>query len=69
MYEVLTSCLVAITHAVTRCVACNECCSNATLFIQCIVHIEISQCRLLFGSSLLYTDRVPFELLGSAALL
>jgi hypothetical protein len=31
--------------------------------------IDISQYRLLFGFSLLYTDRVPFELLDSAALL
>jgi hypothetical protein len=31
--------------------------------------IDISQCRLLFGFFLLYTDRVPFELLDSAALL
>jgi hypothetical protein len=31
--------------------------------------IDISQYRLLFGFSLLYTDRVPFELLHSAALL
>jgi hypothetical protein len=30
---------------------------------------DISQYRLLFGFSLLYTDRVPFELLDSAALL
>jgi hypothetical protein len=33
------------------------------------VTIDISQRRLLFGISLLYTDRVPFELLESAALL
>jgi hypothetical protein len=31
--------------------------------------IDISQYRLLFGFFLLYTDRVPFELLDSAALL
>jgi hypothetical protein len=31
--------------------------------------IDISQYSLLFGLSLLYTDHVPFELLGSAALL
>jgi hypothetical protein len=31
--------------------------------------IDISQYRLLFEFSLLYTDRVPFELLDSAALL
>jgi hypothetical protein len=31
--------------------------------------IDISQYRLLFGFSLLYTDRVPFELLDRAALL
>jgi hypothetical protein len=31
-------------------------------------HRDISQYRLLFGLSLLYTDRVPFELLDSAAL-
>jgi hypothetical protein len=31
--------------------------------------IDISHYRLLFGFSLLYTDRVPFELLDSAALL
>jgi hypothetical protein len=31
--------------------------------------IDISQYRLLFGFSLLYTDRIPFELLDSAALL
>jgi hypothetical protein len=30
--------------------------------------IDISQYRLLFGLFLLYTDRVPFELLDSAAL-
>jgi hypothetical protein len=30
---------------------------------------DISKYRLLFGFSLLYTDRVPFELLDSAALL
>jgi hypothetical protein len=30
---------------------------------------DISQYRLRFGFSLLYTDRVPFELLDSAALL
>jgi hypothetical protein len=29
--------------------------------------IDISQYRLLFGFFLLYTDRVPFELLDSAA--
>jgi hypothetical protein len=32
-------------------------------------HRDISQYRLRFGFSLLYTDRVPFELLDSAALL
>jgi hypothetical protein len=31
--------------------------------------IDISQYRLLFGFCLLYTDRVPFDLLDSAALL
>jgi hypothetical protein len=31
--------------------------------------IDISQYRLRFGFSLLYTDRVPFELLDSPALL
>jgi hypothetical protein len=31
--------------------------------------IDISHFRLIFGFSLLYTDRVPFELLDSAALL
>jgi hypothetical protein len=31
--------------------------------------IDISQYRLLFGFSLQHTDRVPFELLDSAALL
>jgi hypothetical protein len=31
--------------------------------------IDISQYRLLFKFFLLYTDRVPFELLDSAALL
>jgi hypothetical protein len=31
--------------------------------------IDILQYRLLFGLFLLYTDRVPFELLDSAALL
>jgi hypothetical protein len=31
--------------------------------------IDTSQYRLLFGFFLLYTDRVPFELLDSAALL
>jgi hypothetical protein len=31
--------------------------------------IDISQYRLLFGFFLLYTDRVPFELLDSATLL
>jgi hypothetical protein len=31
--------------------------------------IAISQYRLLFGFFLLYTDRLPFELLDSAALL
>jgi hypothetical protein len=31
--------------------------------------IDISQYRLLYGFLLLYTDRVPFELLDSAALL
>jgi hypothetical protein len=31
--------------------------------------IDISQYRLLFGFFLLYTDRVPFELLDSAALI
>jgi hypothetical protein len=30
--------------------------------------IDISQYRLLFGFSLLFTDRVPFVLLDSAAL-
>jgi hypothetical protein len=30
--------------------------------------IDISQYRLLFGFFLLYMDRVPFELLNSAAL-
>jgi hypothetical protein len=30
--------------------------------------IDISQYRLLLGFFLLYTDRVPFELLDSAAL-
>jgi hypothetical protein len=30
--------------------------------------IDISQYRLLFGCSLLYMDRVPFELLDSAQL-
>jgi hypothetical protein len=34
-----------------------------------ILPIDISQYRLLFGFSPLYTDRVPFELLDSAALL
>jgi hypothetical protein len=34
-----------------------------------IMIIDISQYRLLFGFSLLYTERVPFELLDSAALL
>jgi hypothetical protein len=33
------------------------------------IAIVISQYRLLFGFFLLYTDRVPFELLDSAALL
>jgi hypothetical protein len=33
------------------------------------ISIDISQYRLLFGFSLLSTDRVPFELLDSAALL
>jgi hypothetical protein len=47
---------------------------NSTLFavlllISYILTIDISQNRLLFGFSLLYTDRVPFELLDSAALL
>jgi hypothetical protein len=32
-------------------------------------HIDISKYRLLFGFFLLYTDRVAFELLDSAALL
>jgi hypothetical protein len=31
--------------------------------------IDTSQYRLLFGFFLIYTDRVPFELLDSAALL
>jgi hypothetical protein len=35
----------------------------------CIGDIDISQFRLLFGFFLLYTDRVPFELLDSAAIL
>jgi hypothetical protein len=34
-----------------------------------VYSIDISQYRLLFGFSLLYTDRVTFELLDSAALL
>jgi hypothetical protein len=33
------------------------------------IPIDNSQYRLLFGFFLLYTDRVPFELLDSAALL
>jgi hypothetical protein len=33
------------------------------------VLIDISQYRLFFGFSLLYTDRVPFDLLDSAAFL
>jgi hypothetical protein len=33
------------------------------------LNIEVSQYRLLFGFYLLYTVRVPFELLDSAALL
>jgi hypothetical protein len=33
-----------------------------------IYNIDISQYRLLLGFFLLYTDRVPFELLDSAAL-
>jgi hypothetical protein len=32
------------------------------------IPIDISQYRLLFGFSQLYTDRVPFELLDSPAL-
>jgi hypothetical protein len=39
---------------------------SAALYIYII---DISQYRLLFEFSLLYTDRVPFELLCSAALL
>jgi hypothetical protein len=34
-----------------------------------VTHTDISQYRLRFGFSLLYTDRVPLELLDSAALL
>jgi hypothetical protein len=34
-----------------------------------VMYTDISQYRLRFGFSLLYTDRVPFELLDSAALL
>jgi hypothetical protein len=34
---------------------------------ECGYTIDISQYRLLFGFFLLYTDRVPFELLDSAA--
>jgi hypothetical protein len=34
-----------------------------------LLTIDISQYRLLFGLLLQYTDRVPFELLDSAALL
>jgi hypothetical protein len=34
-----------------------------------VAAIDISQYRLLFGLFLLYTDRIPFELLDSAALL
>jgi hypothetical protein len=37
--------------------------------IRSTVAIDISQYGLLFGFSLLYTDRVPFELLDSAAIL
>jgi hypothetical protein len=36
---------------------------------QWVPHIDISQCRLLFGFFLLYTGRIPFELLDGAALL
>jgi hypothetical protein len=35
----------------------------------CVRPTDISQYRLRFGFSLLYKDRVPFELLDSAALL
>jgi hypothetical protein len=34
-----------------------------------VLIIDISQYRLLFGFFLLYMDRIPFELLDSAALL
>jgi hypothetical protein len=43
--------------------------SNEVLSADSTGLIDISQYRLLFGFSLLYTDRVPFELLVSAALL
>jgi hypothetical protein len=34
-----------------------------------VIATDIAQYRLRFGFSQLYTDRVPFELLDSAALL
>jgi hypothetical protein len=43
--------------------------SSVTKDLESITTIDISQYRLLFGFFLLYTDRVPFELLDSAALL
>jgi hypothetical protein len=42
---------------------------HSILFTLLAVPIDVSQHRLLFGFFLLNTDRVPFELLDSAALL
>jgi hypothetical protein len=42
---------------------------NSNLETKGITTTDISQYRLFFGFSLLYTDRVPFEMLDSAGLL
>jgi hypothetical protein len=72
MYSIFKCRRVEILGCSTSCIAGNQERLELKIYncdFLLIRTTDISQYRLRFGFSLLYRDRVPFELLDSAALL